>query len=84
MPTINFTPARYHHYRSGKLYETLVEVRHSETLEELVVYRNVETGELWARPVAMFFARVKNEMGDEVPRFAYVSRANLTPRPPGL
>jgi hypothetical protein len=42
--------------------------RHSETLEELVVYTHGDTGELWVRPKDMFFENIMLE-GVEVPRF---------------
>jgi len=48
------TPGRYRHYK-GNEYTVVGVARHSETLEELVVYRQ-EYGdrELWVRPAAMF------------------------------
>jgi hypothetical protein len=48
------TPGRYRHYK-GNEYTVLGVARHSETLEELVVYRQ-EYGDrgLWIRPAAMF------------------------------
>ncbi len=48
----------YRHYK-GMLYEVLGVVRHSETLEPLVLYR-AEYGErgLWVRPFAMFTEQV--------------------------
>ena len=48
----------YRHYK-GLLYEVLGVVRHSETLEPLVLYR-AEYGEhgLWVRPFAMFTEEV--------------------------
>jgi hypothetical protein len=48
------TPGRYQHYK-GNEYTVLGVARHSETLEELVVYRQ-EYGDrgLWVRPAAMF------------------------------
>ena len=46
--------------------------RHSETLEELVVYR-AEYGErgLWVRPLAMFLETVEIH-GQPTPRFLYI------------
>lgn len=45
---------RYRHYKGGE-YSVLGEARHSETLEELVVYRALYgEQELWVRPKAMF------------------------------
>ena len=62
------TPGRYRHYK-GNEYTVLGVARHSETLEELVVYRQ-EYGEhgLWVRPAAMFAETVTVD-GKAVPRF---------------
>ena len=62
------TPGRYRHYK-GNEYTVLGVARHSETLEELVVYRQ-EYGDrgLWVRPAAMFTETVIVE-GKEAPRF---------------
>ena len=61
-------PGRYRHYK-GNEYTVLGVARHSETLEELVVYRQ-EYGErdLWVRPAAMFAETVLVD-GKTVPRF---------------
>lgn len=59
---------KYRHYK-GKEYEVLGEVRHSETLETLVLYKQLYgTGSLWVRPIAMFKELVIVE-GRSVPRF---------------
>ena len=62
---------RYRHYK-GAHYEVLGVARHSETEEELVVYRALygEHG-LWVRPLAMFCETVQFD-GGSVPRFAWV------------
>ena len=59
---------RYRHYK-GNEYTVIGTAHHSETLEELVVYRQ-EYGDhgLWVRPKQMFSETVKVE-GQEVPRF---------------
>ena len=64
-------PGRYRHYK-GPEYEVLFEARHSETEEELVVYRALygEHG-VWVRPKAMFCETVVVD-GREQPRFAPV------------
>ena len=47
-------PGMYRHFK-GNLYEVIGTARHSETLEEMVVYRACygEHG-LWVRPAAMW------------------------------
>ena len=69
MPEIR--PGRYRHYK-GNEYTVLGVARHSETLEELVVYRQ-EYGEygLWVRPAAMFSETV-TVAGQPVPRFQLI------------
>ncbi len=60
----------YKHYK-GKIYEVVGIARHSETLEELVVYKATyqpEGENLWVRPLAMFTERVMVD-GVEVERF---------------
>ena len=73
LPPLPDTPAgRYRHYKGGA-YEVLGVVRHSETLEPLVLYRALygETG-LWVRPHAMFFETVVVD-GVAQPRFQRVA-----------
>lgn len=72
------TPGRYRHYK-GKEYTVLGVARHSETLEELVVYRQ-EYGDcgLWVRPAAMFAETVIVE-GKPVPRFAAIGAEPTDP-----
>jgi hypothetical protein len=62
-------PGRYRHYK-GNDYEVIGIARHSETDEELVVYRPLygERG-LWVRPLAMFTETVEVD-GETQPRFA--------------
>lgn len=66
-------PGSYKHYK-GKLYEVIGLARHSETLEELVVYKATyqNDGEnLWVRPAAMFAETIMVD-GKEVKRFEKV------------
>ena len=60
---------RYRHYKGGE-YEVLGVVRHSETLEPLVLYRPLynDSG-MWVRPFAMFLEAVEHQ-GRVQPRFA--------------
>ena len=59
----------YQHFK-GPYYEVMGIAKHSETLEELVVYRD-ETGDMWIRPVAMFAEEVDRD-GYKGPRFNLV------------
>ena len=63
---------RYRHYK-GNEYEVLGVVRHSETLEPLVLYRPLynNTG-LWVRPYEMFFGEVEID-GRRQLRFAPIN-----------
>lgn len=66
----------YEHFK-GKRYEVLGVARHSETLEEFVVYKalykgNYPEGSLWIRPRAMFQEQVTAD-GKQVPRFRYLN-----------
>lgn len=62
---------KYKHYK-GKEYEVIGVAKHSETLEELVVYRGLyEGGGLWARPLKMFLEEVEID-GQKMPRFQYI------------
>lgn len=65
------TPGRYRHFK-GKEYDVLGVALHSETLEELVVYRKrYDDFGLRLRPAAMFLEHVSRE-GYEGPRFVKV------------
>lgn len=62
---------RYRHYK-GNEYEVIGVARHSETEEELVVYRTCYGNfDLWVRPKAMFIEMVVVD-GATVPRFQYI------------
>lgn len=63
-------PGTYEHYKK-KRYQVIDVARHSETLEELVIYLD-ENQVLWARPVRMFSEKVLLEDGTIVPRFRYI------------
>ena len=67
---------KYEHYK-GKQYEVIGLARHSETLDELVIYKALYNSEefgnnaLWARPKSMFLENINIE-GKEIPRFRYI------------
>jgi len=72
---------KYQHYK-GNLYEVIGEGRHSETTEEMVVYKALYESEfgkngIGIRPKKMFFENVVVE-GMEVPRFRKVETKKNT------
>ncbi len=63
----------YEHFK-GKRYEVIGVARHSETLEEMVLYKHLDDGGgLWVRPLMMFMEEVDHD-GEKVPRFRYVGK----------
>ncbi len=61
----------YKHYK-GNYYRVIGIARHSETLEDMVVYQGLyENGGLWVRPLSMW----EEQVGD-VLRFTYVGEAD--------
>ncbi len=66
---------KYEHYKGGQ-YEVLGIAHHSESLEELVVYKALYESEefgpnaIWVRPKKMFFENVTID-GVEKPRFKF-------------
>ena len=64
-------PGRYRHFK-GNEYEVLGIARHSETEEELVVYRALYGDfSLWVRPVSMWNETVERD-GKTFRRFTYI------------
>jgi hypothetical protein len=57
----------YRHFRNGSIYEVFGEARHHESLEPLVLYRNVVTGQQWVREKENFEARVETVLDNKVP-----------------
>ena len=57
----------YQHFKGNK-YKVIAIARHSETLEDLIIYQNIEKGDIWARPIRMFLDK-KEVDGKIVNRF---------------
>ena len=72
---MSIKPGRYTHYK-GRDYVVLGTATHSETAEQLVVYR-LDYGDysMWVRPAAMFEESVVVD-GLQVPRFRYAGPAD--------
>lgn len=63
---------KYRHFK-GVVVTVLEIAKHSETLEELVIYEH--DGEIWARPMDLFLSEVDHEKYPDVLqkyRFEYI------------
>jgi hypothetical protein len=64
----------YKHSKTGNMYKVFGIAKHSETLEEMVVYEALyenEIGKLWVRPKVMFLEEIELN-GRKISRFVYV------------
>lgn len=69
---------KYQHYK-GNFYLVIGVAKHSETLEEMVVYITLydnPVGQIFVRPKEMFLDEVEVE-GKKVPRFKYIGDTTL-------
>ena len=61
----------YKHFKGNK-YQLLDVAKHSETLEEMVVYRALYgDGGVWVRPASMWDEEVIHN-GEKIKRFTYI------------
>jgi len=49
----------YRHFK-GNLYKVVGFAKHSETLEDMIIYSSLKTGDTWVRPLKMW-----NEIVDD-------------------
>ena len=62
---------KYRHFK-GNMYEVIGVAKHSETLEEMVVYRALYgEGGLWVRPAKMWNETIERD-GKSFRRFEYI------------
>ena len=69
-------PGIYQHFKKDKKYRDHFVAKHSETLEEFVVYEALydnPDGKYWVRPSKMFSEMVEKD-GKKVPRFQYMGK----------
>ncbi len=64
----------YEHFKpEHHRYRVLGVAKHSETMEEMVVYQALYgDNEVWVRPLSMFLEEAEID-GKKVPRFRYIS-----------
>lgn len=67
---LTIEPGVYRHTKSGKQYEVIDVALHTETNEQLVIYRPLYESQyqLFARPHAMFIESIDID-GETAPRF---------------
>lgn len=77
MENSRIQPGVYRHAKSGRLYRVHFTAKHSEDLQEFVVYETLyenAVSRYWVRPVAMFTETV-DVQGTRGPRFVYLPDA---------
>ncbi len=81
MKTKDTLCGKYQHYKTGKLYEVIGLARHSETLEEMVIYKALYqcekfgNNQVWVRPKKMFLEYVTYD-GLSIPRFEKIEQTD--------
>ncbi len=71
---MDIKPGIYKHSKTGNEYKVHFVAKHSETLEDLVVYEALyenKKSNFWVRPVSMFTEEVEIN-GVKVPRFQFI------------
>lgn len=68
---------KYRHFKGGE-YQVIAIAKHSETQEEMVVYRALYgEGDVWVRPAYMWQETVEKD-GKIMPRFSYLENNDET------
>jgi len=68
-------PGIYKHSKTGNLYKVYFIAKHSETVEDLIVYEALydnDKSKYWVRPLSLFEGLV-NIDNKSVPRFQFIS-----------
>ena len=68
---MDIKPGRYRHFK-GNMYEVIGVAKHSDSLEEMVVYRALYgSGDLWVRPASMWDETIERD-GRVFKRFEFI------------
>lgn len=68
---MNIKLGKYRHFK-GNEYEVIAIAKHSETLEEIVVYKALYgDGDIWVRPAKMWDETIERD-GKTLKRFEYI------------
>ena len=66
---------KYYRHFKGNIYRVLHIAKHTETLEEMVVYHAMYgEGKVWVRPISMFEEVIERD-GKTIRRFEEISEA---------
>lgn len=55
----------YKHFK-GHIVEVIAIAKNTETMEDMVIYKHIEKGEFWARPLSMFMSEVDSKKYPDV------------------
>lgn len=64
----------YKHFKTGNTYKIIALAKHSETLEDLVVYEALydnQVSKIWVRPIGMFTETIERD-GKIMKRFELI------------
>jgi len=67
-------PGKYQHSKTGNFYKVIGVAKHSETLEDMVIYEclyNNPKSKIWVRPLEIFLEEVEID-GKMTPRFKFI------------
>jgi len=71
MESKGIKPGKYKHFK-GREYELIALAKHSETMEDLVVYRALYgDNAVWVRSLSMFTEKIELD-GKKISRFKYI------------
>lgn len=69
---IKIHPGLYKYYKGG-IYEVLENAKHSETLEDMVVYRSTEDEKIWVKPSTKFIEPMSKDK-NSISRFTFIKK----------
>ena len=55
----------FKHFK-GQIVKVLFLAKDSETMEDVVVYKHLDTNDIWVRPLSMFLSKVDKEKYPDV------------------
>lgn len=56
---------KYRHFK-GMIVRVIAIAKHSETLEDMIVYEELDNNSIWVRPYEMFISKIDNEKYQDI------------------